>query len=106
MKSLSDYEIQRLARHEPERLLEILRDPATDVVTLTFGAEYAGRIPGSREPLIHLLNHSDPLAREGAIYGLVHHLDDEVRALLRLARESDVSPGVRAAAAEALSEPA
>jgi HEAT repeat protein len=63
-------------------------------------------LPGSRHPLIRLLMHDEPVVREGAVYGLVHHLDDEVRSCLYFVRRDDPSPGVRAAAAEALSEPA
>jgi HEAT repeat protein len=107
--AVSENELRRLASETPERLLALLRDPTTDIVTLTFGAEIAGRFINTndtRDVLIVLLSHGDPVVREGAIYGLVHHLDDEICALLRFARDSDESPGVRAAAAEALSEPA
>jgi hypothetical protein len=71
VKPLSDAEIQRLAREEPERLIAIIGDPSTDTVTLTFAAERAGMLPGSRHPLMRLLMHDEPVVREGAVYGLV-----------------------------------
>jgi hypothetical protein len=56
VKPLSDAEIQRLAREEPERLIAIIGDPSTDTVTLTFaaGARWdAARVAASADPSAH-----------------------------------------------------
>lgn len=77
--------------------------PITD---LTFAAEIAGcRINESasvRPVLLDLLRHPDAIVREGAIYGIAHHLDDEVRMTLAMMSEYDPSGCIRECAREAL----
>lgn len=48
---------------------------------LTFAAEWLGRCkntPGVEKKLLRLLNHSSPMVREGALYGLYHLSDCDI----------------------------
>ena len=96
----------RLASSDPDRLLRFL-DPASDLADhlLTYAAEIAGtELPAARvvPALLRLLSHPSAVVREGAIYGLDHHLGepDVPRAVIGLA-DTDPSAGVRAAASGA-----
>ena len=94
-----------LAEHHPEWLVVLVQRSALKVADLTFAAEAVGRCKDStlvRVALQPLLRHASPVVREGAIYGIANHLDlSSRRELERLAGE-DASPGVRAAATDAL----
>lgn len=94
----------------PEQLIAYLGEPRENY-NLTFAAEAAGLVdsehwPAARAALLKLLKHESSLVREGVIYGLTGHLDDEVRVALENVRANDASPGVREAADEALTEDA
>jgi hypothetical protein len=51
-----------------------------------------------RTKLIPFLSHPDAVMREGAIYGIARHVDDDVMALIRRMAADDSSDGVRTAA--------
>jgi hypothetical protein len=51
-----------------------------------------------------LLDHENAIVREGAIYGLRGHLDQEAAARVRALAEADVSPAIRQVAADTLDE--
>lgn len=96
---------QRLAIEDPQGLIRLIGEGTLEVTDLTFAAEIAGDIPDSnlvRPILLRLLGHSSPLVREGAVYGLRHHLNQETYDRLTQLMKSDPSPGVREAAAEAI----
>lgn len=85
--------------------LSVLLDPTTPACELTFAAEELGatRTPEVLDALLTLASHADALVREGVVYGLANYLvGEKVRAVLLRIALDDPSPGVRAAAAEAL----
>jgi HEAT repeats len=57
-----------------------------------------------RETLLPLLRHESAVVREGVIYGISHHLNDEALAMLRKIATLDSSPAVRNAAADLFDE--
>lgn len=74
---------------------------------MTFAAEIAGRrIPGDVivPILLNLLSSKSPLVREGAVYGLSHHLSDEVRQSLLGMSQHEASWGVARAIEEVLDQ--
>ncbi len=97
---------ERLARDAPQELVALLQGNTLPSHQLTFAAEIAGRLMSTEmvvEPLLELLRHSSAVVREGAIYGLAHHLDvARVVEQLRSIETGDPSPGVRAAATGAI----
>lgn len=108
---LADYEdpseekFERMAEERPETLCKLLQVHVLRPSDLTFAAEAAGKIADAElvvGPLLLLLKHPSPLVREGAVYGLVHHLSQEVIDRLQEVAKADPSPGVREAASEAL----
>lgn len=108
-EAFSEERFIRLAEESPGRLIELLRSKAiARLALLTFAAEAAGRIANTAlvvGTLLPLLQHPDPVVREGAIYGLEPHLDasiearDALRSMVRL----EPSAGVRGAIEDALS---
>lgn len=98
-------EFDKMADEDPERLVEWITCGALRPGNLTHAAEALGSVPDAElvvGVLIGLTTHLSPMVREGAIYGLEHHLlTAGVRE--RIAElATDESPGVRTAAAEAL----
>ncbi len=80
-------------------------DCAPDSPDLTFALEMIGARHDSarvRATLLPYLSHPDPIVREGAIYGIARHLDDDTRAALGRMAESDDSGEIRTTAREAL----
>jgi HEAT repeat protein len=89
----------------PMKLLELL--PSLGDVDLSFAAEALGTASDSGlavPALLALLDHRSAPVREGAIYGLEKHLErsGSARATLKRIATTDPSPGVRAAAQDAL----
>lgn len=98
---------ERLAAREPAKLVALIEAGTLRPSDLTFAAEIVGRIPQPElivPVLTRLLDHSSPLIREGAVYGLSNHMSDTVRATLRRVVEGDASPGVREAAQSVLED--
>ena len=98
---------EHLAQHDPEVLIAELEAATMTVHELTFAAEIAGRrivtSPRLVTALLKLLDHTNSVVREGAIYGLSYHLGASgVRAWLGVVAARDPSPSVRSAALEAL----
>ena len=96
-----------LAENYPTALVQLVQDGALRYTDLTFAAEIVGRLDDSpvvRKTLEPLLSHREAVVREGAIYGLGNHLNDDSRNLLRFLFRQDNSPAVRSAAADALGE--
>lgn len=96
-----------LALKDPQALIELLRGELMNQPhLLTYAAEAAGLMEFSHaiEPLLGLLEHREAVVREGAIYGLMPHLAYSLpaRDALRRLAELDSSPGVQAAARDAL----
>lgn len=96
-----------LAVNHPQDLLRLVDSKLLTPPTLTFAAEISGRIAdsqGVRLVLVPLLDHPHALVREGAIYGLLEHVDPDVLGELTTLAERDPSPGVRQAATNTLDE--
>lgn len=100
-------DFKTLATREPGRLAALVaKGPLADH-DLTYAAEALGLIADTNlvvtilEPLTR---HASPVVREGVIYGLSRHVTASAvaRAALERLAAHDPSPGVRAAAAEAL----
>lgn len=96
-----------LALNHAEQLLRLIALEKLAPADLTFAAEIAGRLADSdavRRTLVPLLDQQEAVVREGAIYGLTRHLDQEVRERLLELAAKDPSAAVRTAAADALDE--
>lgn len=96
---------EQWATDSPERLIQAMCGGKLRPTLLTFAAEIAGNHLPSEQivpALLGLLEHADPIVREGAIYGLAYHEGENISAALRKIVESDSSPGVREAATCAL----
>ncbi len=96
-----------LAVHAPESLLALVTSGRLAVADLTFAAEVAGRVADGdrvRGALVPLLEHASAVVREGALYGLAHHLDGSTRERIQAIARRDSSVGVRTAAADLLDE--
>lgn len=100
---------EHLAAEAPQELLDMIAGGTLHHCTLTFAAEWAGKVPeehleSARRVLLPLLEHAQPIVREGAVYGLASNLNEDVVKRLKALAESDPSPGVRAAAESATDE--
>jgi hypothetical protein len=97
---------QKLAETNPDELINLVTSGRLGPADLTFAAEVIGRVlpsTGSLDVLFELLQNEAPLVREGAAYGLYHHLSqDGVRERLQILSEKDPSPEVRAAILDVL----
>jgi vesicle coat complex subunit len=98
-----------LAVENPAHLLEIVNRDSLMPPLLTYAAEYLGSVKDESlaervvESLLHLIKNPAALAREGAIYGLENHIErSDVAERLTQIIASDSSPGVTAAAQEAI----
>lgn len=101
MPCIDDF--SRWARHEPARLIAALTDGSLRPAELTFAAEIAGSLTDAKQPLLTLLEHVNPVVREGAVYGLSSFVGDPaIRDRLYQLSLSDPSPAVATSAAEAL----
>ncbi len=95
------------ARDFPFLLAAWIMSGALNPGDLTFAAEIAGSIETELlavATLLPLLEHESSLVREGAIYGLSEHLNEQVRSALTERLAVEESPGVRGAIEEALEE--
>lgn len=98
-----------LAEHNPDELIRMIVAQEIEHALLTFAAESLGRTKAAQAipTLLRLLKHEWPPVREGAIYGLEHHLragrTNGLVKVLRDISENDPSKGVQAAARDALS---
>jgi len=103
MPCINDF--NRWAKHEPAKLIAALTDGSLPTADLTFAAEIAGQLTEARQPLLTLLEHADPVVREGAVYGLSSFVSDPtIRDRLYQLSLSDPSPAVAMSAAEALED--
>jgi HEAT repeat protein len=105
----SEEQLEAFAALDPAAFLGLLVSGRLDPADLTFAAEIAGAIETTIEVvpfLLKLLEHDDAVVREGAVYGLLPHLERsrQAKAALRRHLQSEESPGVRAAVAEALQQ--
>ena len=90
---------------DPEQLANLINSKVLRPGDLSFAAEILGQAQSSRlvrSTLLPLLEHPESVVREGAIYGLIPHLDSETVLRLSHVGRSDVSAGVRAAAKDAI----
>jgi hypothetical protein len=95
-----------LATRFPHELAKLIKDGRLETSDLTFAAEALGRSEMGwlvRHTLTPLLTHVSPVVREGAIYGLQKHVDEDTRTALRAVSKNDPSRAVRSAAEDALS---
>lgn len=101
-----DESLRNTALTAPESLLVELLDKKATAASLTFAAEVAGRfLPPDLcvKPLLALLKHKQPLAREGALLGLSFHLDfDGVNEAVAKVKKNDKSKAVRTIAGRVL----
>lgn len=99
--------VEPQSQEELARIAEQIQHEQLEPARLTFAAEEIAELADSdlvRKTLLPLLQHGSAIVREGAIRGLVWHLNEEVRATLAAIAESDPSNGVRTAAEDVLSE--
>ena len=72
----SEESLSEMARNNPDAMIAYIKS-CSDVGRLTHAAEIAGMIIRDakiHDPLIQLLKHPRPVVREGALYGLYHHI--------------------------------
>ncbi len=103
--ALSQADLHELARDSATLLFRYVEERMLRPAQLTFAAELLGStadMDRSESLLMSLTSHNSALVREGAVYGLQRLLSPAAKARLRILSESDASPGVREAAAEAL----
>lgn len=98
---------ERLAQADPDELVSIIKQNRTADSRLTFAVEILGRDvdrPWVAGALMDILRtHRSPLVREGAVLGLLRHLDRiGVRDALREIVARDPSEGVKATAQDIL----
>jgi hypothetical protein len=87
-------------------LIKLIDGGSLSIFQLTFVAEELANVSNSNlvvPCLLKLLNHSESLVREGAVYGLEGHLEypGVIESLVKISTE-DPREGVRLAASEAL----
>lgn len=72
-----DHRLCEMAECDPKALADEAMHE-TNIVRLSFIAEALGLAPANvaHRPILHLLRHSSPLVREGALYGAREMLDD------------------------------
>lgn len=104
---------ERLAKEAPELLIVWAQTGyALDNADLSFACQAIGeKIPEDERRrldydarvalMTHVFEHASPIVREGAVMGLAGLGDGSLSALLQVSRE-DASPGVRAAAVDAI----
>ncbi len=104
-------ELEAFAASDPSGFLELLVSGRLEPADLTFAAEIAGTIEPTIEVvpfLLRLLEDEHAVVREGAVYGLLPHLERsrQAREALRRHQSSgyEPSPGVRAATTDALQQ--
>jgi HEAT repeat protein len=106
-KAIADFDFPRLASEQPDRLLWLVQGGSLRPSQLTFAAEAVGLLSDSkavRRVLVPLLGHPEAVVREGAIYGIANHLDEETTKRIKAIAATDSSPGVRQAASESLDD--
>src|SRR5437762_9621830 len=89
----------------PERIINIVKNGKLPPSELTFAAEAIGILSDSnlvRSVLVPLLKNPSAIVREGVIYGLTNHCNEEVIKLLEEISQNDPSPAIRTAASEAI----
>jgi hypothetical protein len=94
-----------LATQYPADLLRMIGGGGLDAVELTWAVERVGHVvdhAAARAALVPLLAHPHPMVREGAVYSLDRHLDDQARVRLEQLARADPSEEVRKAATDAL----
>jgi hypothetical protein len=109
MRNVCENDLRKMSAAELSRaiLAKEFDDPS-----LTFAAEILGEVDTAHEffpALVELLYHKKAYVREGAVYGLARHCQDEtsgtawyIQDCLREVSIADLSPEVRAVAREAL----
>lgn len=104
-KVISRNQLKQLLDIDPELLLLLIECGHLQPSVLTYAAEFAGNISNSkrvRKALTPLLDHSSPMVREGALYGLADHLDSELKKVIAEIVRHDKSPGVKSTAEDIL----
>lgn len=99
--------LELLALSFPQDLANLLTSGELDMVGLTFGAEYMGKVQDEilvRDTLLPLLSHPSAIVREGAIYGVQNHMSQEIMQKLQSIAQTDLSPTIRQTARDALDE--
>lgn len=96
---------EELAKNNPNILVKLIIQKKISSEDLTFAAEALGQIQDSnkvRATLLPLLNHNSPIVREGAIYGLANHINNDVKLKLEYIIKNDNSKGVKQTAIDIL----
>ena len=83
-----------LVKNHPDQLLTLINSGMLEPYELTYAAEEVGNIANSdivRATLIPLLSHFSAVVREGAVFGLYNHLNEQVVDILNKMIKSDES---------------
>lgn len=94
--------------NNPAAIADVLRNPATDSVRLTYLAEVAGGALAAElvvPALMDLLKHPSPIVRECALYGLWHHANAEMLVTLAPLAKDDPSECIRGIVQDMLDNP-
>lgn len=105
MSVLSQVEMEKMAKMEPERLAGIILT-TQDRVTLTFAAEAARGTANAvlLEAVLGLAAHPKAFVREGAVLGLRGSHDPRARAVVEALSQGDPDEDVRDVALEVLKD--
>lgn len=99
--------LEALMHSNPDEFIRLLNSGEVEPYILTYAAENAGQLPLAvcLETLNKLSTHSHILVREGAIYGLACHSEDErVQAILDNMAQNDTHHEIRKLAEDVLDD--
>lgn len=107
MLSQNDFEL--LLAYSPIALAKVIELGSLTNTELTFAAEILGRAEPQfsdivRWTLLPLLRHPASVVREGAIYGVTRHQNEEIKEVLREISKTDPLECLQEAARDALEE--
>lgn len=105
---MSEKELEELARSKPNELAALIVTGQLTPPDLTFALEILGRDVTNEELvlpcILPFLDHESAIVREGAVYGLSHHMTAEVKAALVVGYRKEISQAVKQAISDVLED--
>jgi HEAT repeat protein len=104
---LTENDLRVLSQENSKLLQSYVKDSRLRPAQLASAAVFLGEFARGNSTellLLEMLKHDSPLVREGAVHGISHIGSTSSSKQLRVTASSDLSPGVRQAASEALTK--